>query len=117
MLTSPIVTLVTGMAASMGSVLALCANKDKRFSTTNARFMIHQPSISAVIRGHATDLEIHAKEIIKTRKQLVDLYAKETGQKAATIDAAIERDTWMSADEAKEFGLIHKVVNSYKDLV
>ena len=74
----------------MGSVLALCANKDKRFSTTNARFMIHQPSISAVIRGHATDLEIHAKEIIKTRKQLVDLYAKETGQKAATIDAAIE---------------------------
>lgn len=117
MLTSPITTLVTGMAASMGSVLALCAPAEKRFCTPYARFMIHQPSVSALIRGHATDLEIHAKEIVKTRKQLVDLYAKETRKDPQVIDTAIERDTWMDPHEAKEFGLVHDIVSSYKNIV
>ena len=70
MITSPITTLVTGLAASMGSILSLCAAKGKRFATPNARIMIHQPSIHSLIRGQATDLEIHAKEILKTRKAL-----------------------------------------------
>lgn len=116
MITSPVTTLVTGLAASMGSILSLCAAPKRRFATKNARIMIHQPSVNAIIRGQATDLEIHAKEIIKTRKALVDIYVQATGKDAETIDRAIDRDTWMSADEALEFGLLDKIVKSYKDL-
>lgn len=116
MITSPVTTLVTGLAASMGSILSLCAAPKRRFATKNARIMIHQPSIHAVIRGQATDLEIHAKEIMKTRKALVDIYVHATGKDAKTIDRALDRDTWMSADEALEFGLLDKIVGSYKDL-
>jgi len=117
MLTSPVTTLVTGLAASMGSILSLCAAPGRRFATQNARIMIHQPSISAVIRGQATDLEIHAKEILKTRQALVEVYVKATGKDAKVIDRAIDRDTWMSAQEALEFGLLDQVVSSYKDLI
>lgn len=116
MITSPVTTLVTGLAASMGSILSLCAAPGRRFATPFARFMIHQPSINALIKGQATDLEIQAKEIMKTRNILVDVYVKATGKDAKTVDRAIERDTWMSAKEAKEFNLIDKVVSSYKDL-
>ena len=116
MLTSPVTTLVTGLAASMGSILSLCAAPGKRLATPYARFMIHQPSINAVVRGQATDLKIQADEITKTRALLVDVYVKATGKDAKTIDAALERDTWMSAHEAKEFNLIDKVVSSYRDL-
>jgi len=116
MITSPVTTLVTGLAASMGSILSLCAAPGKRYATPYARFMIHQPSINALIKGQATDLEIQAKEIMKTRSILVDVYVKATGKDAKTVDRAIERDTWMSAKEAKEFNLIDKVVSSYKDL-
>jgi ATP-dependent Clp protease protease subunit len=116
MITSPVTTLVTGLAASMGSILALCAPKDRRFATPYSRFMIHQPRLSGVIQGQATDLEIQAKEIIKTRKLLVDIYVEATGKPEKEIELAIDRDTWMSADEAKKFGLITKVVSSFKDL-
>jgi ATP-dependent Clp protease, protease subunit len=116
MITSPVTTLVTGLAASMGSILSLSAAPGRRFATKNARIMIHQPSINAVIRGQATDLEIHAKEILKTRAALVEIYVKATGKDAKTIDRAIDRDTWMSSQEALEFGLLDKVVGSYKDL-
>lgn len=116
MITSPVTTLVTGLAASMGSILSLCAAPKRRFATKNSRIMIHQPSIHAVVRGQATDLEIHAKEILKTRQALVDIYVKATGKDAKTIDRALDRDTWMSADEALEFGLLDKIVGSYKDL-
>lgn len=116
MMPFPIVTLVTGLAASMGSVLALCAPKDKRFATPKSRFLIHQPSINSVIEGQATDLEIQAKEILKTKKQIVDLYCEASGKPAAEVEKAIDRDRWMSAEEAREFGLITKIVTSYKDL-
>ena len=116
MITSPVTTLVTGLAASMGSILSLCAAPKRRFATQNARIMIHQPSVNAIIRGQATDLEIHAKEILKTRQTLVDVYVKATGKDAKTIDRAIDRDTWMSSQEALEFGLLDKVVSSYKEL-
>ncbi|HEY5260305.1 MAG TPA: ATP-dependent Clp protease proteolytic subunit [Rhabdochlamydiaceae bacterium] len=116
MITSPVTTLITGLAASMGSILSLCAAPKRRFATPNARIMIHQPSIGGYIRGQATDLEIHAKEILKTRKALVDIYVKATGKDAKVIDKAIDRDTWMSAQEALSFGLLDKVVSSYKDL-
>lgn len=116
MIKSPVTTLITGLAASMGSVLSLCADKGRRFATENSRIMIHQPRNMGVIRGQATDLEIHAKEIIKTRKKLVEIYVEKTGKDAETIERAIDRDTWMSAAEAKDYGLLDGIVNSYADL-
>ncbi|MBA3958256.1 MAG: ATP-dependent Clp protease proteolytic subunit [Parachlamydiaceae bacterium] len=116
MITSPVTTLVTGLAASMGSVLSLCAAPKRRFATPNARIMIHQPMIGGVIQGQTTDLEIQAKEIIKTREALVALYVKATGKDAATIDRAIDRDNWLSAKEALEFGLLDGIVDSYAQL-
>lgn len=116
MITSPVTTLITGLAASMGSILSLSAAPKRRFATEHARIMIHQPAINAVVRGQATDLEIHAKEILKTRQSLVELYVKATGKDAKTIDRAIDRDTWMSSEEALEFGLLDKIVKSYKEL-
>ena len=116
MITSPVTTLVTGMAASMGSVLSLAAAPGRRFATKYARIMIHQPSIHAIVRGQATDLEIHAKEIIKTRDMLIDLYSKHTGKSKEVIERALDRDTWFSSEEALAFGLLDKVVTSYKQL-
>ncbi|MCI5052838.1 MAG: ATP-dependent Clp protease proteolytic subunit [Simkaniaceae bacterium] len=116
MITSPVTTIVTGLAASMGSLLSLVGGKGKRFATPNARFMIHQPAIHGVIQGQATDLEIQAKEIIKSRKQIAELYVEATGQDYDVVDKAIDRDTWMSAQEAKDFGLIDDIVKSYADL-
>lgn len=116
MLSSPVFTLVTGLAASMGSILSLCASPNKRFATPNARFMIHQPMIGGPIQGQATDLEIHAKEILKTRDLLTHLYMDQTGKDYDTITKAIDRDTWLSAQEAKEFGLIDKVVSSFSEI-
>lgn len=115
-ITSPITTLVTGLAASMGSVLSLCAPKGRRFATPQARIMIHQPLIGGVIQGQATDLDIQAKEMLKTRKKLVHIYMEATGKSYETIDRAIDRDTWMSADEAREFGLIDKVISSFAEI-
>ena len=112
MLSSPITTLVTGLAASMGSVLSLCAPAKKRFVTPHARIMLHQPLISGTIHGQASDLEIHAKEILNTRKTLVELYAKETCKDADLIERIIERDTWMTAEEALEFGLVSAIISS-----
>lgn len=116
MITSPVTTLVTGLAASMGSVLSLCASPKRRFATEKARIMIHQPMIAGVIKGQATDLEIQAKEMLKTRKALVDIYVEATGRDAETVDRAIDRDTWMTAEEALEFGLLDKIVKSYSDM-
>lgn len=117
MITSPVTTLVTGMAASMGSILSLCAAPGRRFATPNARIMIHQPLISGVIRGQATDLDIQAKEILKTRRALVQMYVDATGKDYLVMDKAIDRDTWMSAHEALDFGLLDKVITSYKEIV
>lgn len=116
MMKSPVTTLVTGLAASMGSVLSLVAPKGKRFATRHTRIMIHQPSIHGVIQGQATDLEIQAKEIIKTRDALIHLYMDATGKDFEIIERALDRDTWMSAEEAKEFGLIDAIVDSLEDL-
>jgi ATP-dependent Clp protease protease subunit len=92
------------------------SKKGKRFSTPNARFMIHQPAIHGVIQGQATDLEIQAKEILRTRKQLAQIYVDATGKDFATVDKAIDRDTWLSAPEAKDFGLIDEIITSFKQM-
>ncbi len=113
---SPVCTVVTGMAASMGSVLALCADKGKRYATPNARIMIHQPSIHGGVQGPATDIAIHAEEIVKMREKLVDMYTESTGQPREVIAKALDRDKWMSAQEALDFGLVDKIVESYENL-
>jgi ATP-dependent Clp protease protease subunit len=116
MISSPVVTLVTGLAASMGSLLSLVAGPGKRLATPNARIMIHQPLIGGVIRGQATDLEIQAKEMLKTRAVIVDVYAEATGKDKKQIEKAIDRDNWMTSQEALEFGLLDHIVSSMKDV-
>lgn len=116
MISSPVVTLVTGMAASMGSVLSLCAAPGKRFATPYARIMIHQPSLGGVVKGQATDLDIQAKEILKMKSMLVDLYSEATKKSREIIEKKLDRDTWMSAEEALDFGLLDGIVSSFKDL-
>jgi ATP-dependent Clp protease protease subunit len=116
MIKAPVTTLITGLAASIASVIALAGAPKRRFATPNSRIMIHQPLIAGVIQGQATDLEIHAREILKTKSGLVDLYVRETGNERSIIEKAIDRDTWMTAKEALDFGHINAIVNSFKDL-
>lgn len=116
LISSPVITLVTGLAASMGSLLSLVSGKGKRLATANARIMIHQPLIGGVIRGQATDLEIQAKEMLKTRSMIVDIYADATGKERRLIEKAIDRDNWMTPEEALEFGLLDKIITSMNDL-
>jgi len=101
-------TLCIGLAASMGAFLLSAGEKGKRFSLPNSKIMIHQPSGGA--QGQATDIEIHAREILKTREQLNKILAERTGQPLEKIQADTERDYFMSADEAKNYGLVDQVV-------
>ena len=101
-------TLCMGMAASMGSFLLMAGTKGKRFALPNSRVMIHQPSGGA--QGQATDIEIAAREIIKTREQLNRIYADRTGQPIERIAADMERDRWMNPAEAQDYGLIDQVL-------
>jgi len=101
-------TFCMGQATSVASLLLMAGAKDKRYSLPNARIMIHQPSGS--YQGQATDIEIHAKEILATRAQLNEIYAKHTGQTLGVIEEAMERDRFMTPEKAKAFGLIDHVV-------
>jgi len=101
-------TLCMGIAASMGSFLLMAGAKGKRFALPNSRVMIHQPSGGA--QGQATDIEIHAREILKTREQLNRIYAERTGQSIEKIRADMERDFFMDPDEAKTYGLVDQVL-------
>jgi ATP-dependent Clp protease protease subunit len=105
---SPVSTVCIGQAASMGSLLLCAGEKGKRFSLPNSRIMIHQPSGGA--QGQATDIEIQAREILALRARLNEIYVKHTGQPLEVISAAVERDKFLSPNEAKEFGLIDEVV-------
>ena len=105
-------TLCIGQAASMGSFLLAAGTKGKRFSLPNSRIMVHQPS--AGFQGQATDIQIHAKEILSLKERLNKIYSKHTGKSVAEISDALERDNFMTADEAKKFGLIDSVVEKRK---
>lgn len=111
-----VVTVVTGLAASMGSLIALCAKKSNRYAFPNSKFLIHQPLISGVLHGSASDLDIHARDIINTKHMINQLYAAETGRDLAEVQAATDRDNWMTAQEAKSFGLIAKIVGDRSEL-
>ena len=104
----PVTTLCIGQAASMGSLLLAAGEPGKRFALPNARIMVHQPSGGT--QGQATDIEIHAREILNLRERLNQIYAKHTGQKLKAVEAALERDKFMSPEEAKEFGIIDEIV-------
>ena len=103
----PVSTLCFGQAASMGSFLLAAGDKGKRYSLPNSRIMVHQPS--AGFRGQATDIEIHAKEVLSLKKRLNELYSTHTGQAVDAIEAALERDNFMSAEDAKKFGIIDEI--------
>ena len=101
-------TLCIGQAASMGSFLLAAGTKGKRFSLPNSRIMVHQPS--AGFQGQATDIEIHANEVLSLKKRLNEIYSKHTGKSVDDVKSALERDNFMTADVAKSFGLIDSVV-------
>jgi ATP-dependent Clp protease protease subunit len=105
---SPVSTVCIGQAASAGSLLLTAGAKGKRFSLPNGRIMVHQPSGGA--QGQATDIEIQAREILYLRQRLNEIYVKHTGQDLDTIQRTLERDRYMSAEEAKEFGIVDEVV-------
>jgi ATP-dependent Clp protease protease subunit len=102
-------TLCIGQAASMGSLLLAAGEKDMRFALPNARVMVHQPS--GGFQGQATDIMLHAQEILNLKKRLNEIYVKHTGQSLKKIEDALERDMFLTADMAKDFGLIDKVID------
>ena len=108
----PVSTLCIGQASSMGSFLLAAGEKGKRFSLPNSRIMVHQPS--AGFQGQATDIQIHAKEILSLKERLNKIYSKHTGKPIKEISQALERDKFMTAEEAKDFGLIDFVVEKRK---
>lgn len=111
----PIATYCTGLAASMGSLLLMAGTEGKRYSLPHSRIMIHQPLIAGGgISGQVTDIEIHANELIDTKKKLTEIYVKHTGKDYETLRDAMERDNYMSPEVAKDFGLIDHVVESRK---
>ena len=105
-------TLCIGQAASMGSFLLAAGQKGKRFSLPNSRIMVHQPS--AGFQGQATDIEIHANEVLSLKKRLNEIYSKHTGQSVDDIKKALERDNFMTPEDAKKFGLVDQVVDKRK---
>jgi ATP-dependent Clp protease protease subunit len=109
---SPVSTLCIGQASSMGSFLLAAGENGKRFSLPNSRIMVHQPS--AGFQGQATDIQIHAKEILSLKERLNKIYSKHTGKSIKEISQALERDKFMTAEEAKDFGLIDYVVEKRK---
>jgi ATP-dependent Clp protease protease subunit len=105
-------TLCIGQAASMGSFLLAAGQKGKRFSLPNSRIMVHQPS--AGFQGQATDIEIHANEVLSLKKRLNEIYSKHTGQSVDDIKKSLERDNFMTPEDAKKFGLVDQVVDKRK---
>jgi ATP-dependent Clp protease protease subunit len=110
-----VATYCIGVAASMGSFLLTAGTEGKRFSMPNSKILIHQPHLGdGGIGGQVSDIEIHARELVRSKKQLIDMYAQHTGQTAKHLTKLMERDHYMSAAEAKEFGLIDGVIESRK---
>jgi ATP-dependent Clp protease protease subunit len=114
---APVITLVVGFAASMGSIIMLGAKKGKRYATKNSKILIHQPLIGGVFQGRATEIEIQAKEIQETKERIINLYVEETGQSKEKIAKDIEMDYWMTAESAIEYGLIDKIIESIDEII
>jgi ATP-dependent Clp protease protease subunit len=110
----PVSTLCTGQAASMGSLLLAAGEKDMRFTLPNSRIMVHQPS--GGFQGQATDIMLHAQEILNLKKRLNEIYVKHTGQPYEVIERTLDRDYFMTADQAKDFRLIDRVLSSREEV-
>ena len=109
-------TYCLGQAASMGSLLLTAGTKGKRYMLPNARVMIHQPLISGGLSGQASDIEIHAKEMIYMKKRLTEIYQTHTGRNYDELEKAMDRDKFMNAEESKSFGIIDEVVTFRKKI-
>jgi len=107
----PVSTICIGLAASMGAVLLACGTKGKRYATPNAEIMIHQPLISGGLSGQATEIKIHADHMVKTREKLNKILSERTGQSIETIMKDTERDNFMTAEQALEYGLIDGIMD------
>ncbi len=115
-ISSPVTIINTGLCASIATVINVAAKKERRFSMPNAKFLIHQPLIPGQVYGQASDLEITAREILKTREKINKLLSKETGTSLDKVEKDTIRDYWMNAQEAVEYGLVSKIIETTKDL-
>lgn len=111
-----ITTICTGLAASMGSLLLMAGTKGKRYVLPNSKIMIHQPLLQGGLSGQASDIEIHAKELIKTKEHLTKIYEKHTDMDYKFLVGAMDRDNFMDPHKAKELGLIDKIVSNRKNV-
>ena len=112
-----VITIVSGTAASMGSVIALAAEKENRLAFANSKFLLHQPLIGGTIQGPASDIEIHAKDIIELKHKMFRLYSERTGTSETIFKEMMERDRWIQPDEAIKLGLISKIVSKKEDIL
>lgn len=113
---SPVNIITTGLCASIATIINIATPKERRLSMPNSRFLIHQPLIPGQVYGQASDIEITAREILKTRERINKLLAEETGSPLEKVEKDTVRDYWMNAGEALEYGLINKIIDSKKDL-
>ena len=111
----PIVTVVTGLAASMGSIITLCARPEHRFAFPNSKILVHQPSVTGM-GGSVSDIEIHANDLLDTKNRIIELYQKECGRTNDEVRKALDRDNWMSPEQAVKWGHISKIVYKREDL-
>lgn len=111
-----VIAVVAGAAASMGATILLAADKENRFAFPNAKILLHQPLIGGVIRGQASDIAIHAKDIIDLKKKMHRIYSERTGTDIEVYEKLMERDRWVAPEEAIELGLISSVINSREEL-
>ncbi len=115
-LTSDVRIINTGLCASIATIINIAAKKQHRFTMPNCKFLIHQPLIPGQIYGQASDIEIHAREILKTRQKINELLSKECGQPLAKVEKDTSRDYWMNAGEALEYGLVTKIIENISDV-
>lgn len=107
-----ICTYIIGQAASMGSIIACCGAKGKRYTLPNSRNLMHQPLLGGVLEGQATDLEIEAREMLRIREKIYDLYTERTGKPRETVVRDLDRNKWLDEDEMLEYGLVEKILRS-----
>lgn len=113
---APVYTIGTGLIASMGSIILLSVPKERRFALPNSHYLIHQPLIGGVARGVATDLQIQAEEIAKSKEKLIKLISEETGKSPEQVRSDCDRDHWLTAEEALSYGLVGKIISKRSEL-
>jgi ATP-dependent Clp protease protease subunit len=111
----PVVTIVTGLAASMGSIITLCAKPEHRFAFPNSKILVHQPSVTGM-GGSVSDIEIHAKDLLDTKDRIIELYMKECSRTKDEVKKALDRDNWMSPEAAVKWGHLSRVIHKREDL-